>query len=1230
MAPKWTDGQLDAINASGRAIVVSAAAGSGKTAVLVEKLRRLLCDEENRVPADRIVVVTFTNDAAAQMKQRLSKAIGEELEKKPGSRWLLSQAALIPSAKISTIHSFCFNLIRENAGLAGVDSGFSVLTPDDEELITAKAAANVFEKWFSFRRKEMRMLTSFFCPGESSERRFAEIVPILREKILALPFPLHYMDTVAESYEKPAEESEMFRLYKDYIRKELSRAAGMLKVVYEEIGDYNTAFGNPCNELVAVLEREYEAVRELADGAQITDEPCHLDFELIKTIPAAVMPKGSDRKTDKTVQSALGKLRNEAIAICGKFCTVTVSNEKAAETSQPDMFFSRKHIYDDFAIHAKICRSLFDLIKDVLVEERRIKDEKNGLGFSDAEQIACSLLCSETDGIPEKTELARSLSDYYAIVMIDEFQDSTKVQELIFRMLSKDGSAEAAGTNFFAVGDVKQSIYRFRCADPGIFMENIRRSVPYADDGGDSPAYILLNRNFRSSGYTVDFVNTVFDRIMSEKHGGVDYDEDSRLVMGADIPDDFGPTEIINVGNPPKTAASKRVAPSDYYRFEAKLVAARIKKLLEMNINDDNGVRRVQPSDICILSRSAKHFHLYIAALKELGVEASGSAETSYLESAEILTLVNLLRSIDNPTLDIPLTAVLMSPMFMFTAEDMGRLGTLGTGSVYGNISALCRADEEAAFTRADADMYPAVLVQKCREFLRDFAALRRYAAAHSIAELIEYIYDSTDFMSVVSILKDSAKKKANLRLLPVFASAYDKNGTGGLSGFVRQINNMLASGKDFSGASAAVSGESAVSVKTIHASKGLEYPFVFLCGTWQEFHGERSTMRTLRDRVSFFPDCGAGFYINRRDDETGEYMGYDSFPRRAVSIALEKSSADEEMMIFYVALTRAKNKMFITRRTDSSACVNRYCIKLLETNGPKQDLAAAYGSSLADWLSAAIPDDKLSELAASGAVSIKNAEDILDDDTADEAVVQEGDAEFSEECAAEYDRLIGFSYDLTASNTSAKLTVSEIAKNHTDISERIFAVPSKTEPSPSGISAADRGTAVHAFMQYADFEKLYAARNGGVNDTVKAETERLFSLGYLNEAQTKCISSGMIGKFVSGGLFERLMNSPEIIRERKFLVKISDLNLDDDDLMVYNGTEGMLQGVADCLYRDGDGYVLLDYKTDRNVTPEILVQRYKRQLFLYARAFSMILDLPVTKAYLYSFSLGREIEIEL
>ncbi|MGN1088872.1 MAG: 3'-5' exonuclease, partial [Huintestinicola sp.] len=932
-----------------------------------------------------------------------------------------------------------------------------------------------------------------------------------------------------------------------------------------------------------------------------------------------------DGKTDTELQKSLLKIRNRTIEIYGDFCPITITNSEGfpIETNEPRHFFTLAHVAEDYRIHGEICSMLFRMMKDVFAEEKRLKGLRNGLGFNDAEQIACSLLCEKKDGRTMKSALAEELSKSFGVVMIDEFQDSTAVQELIFRMLSKDGCAEAAGTNFFAVGDIKQSIYRFRCADPSLFKADLEQSADYnsEDDRDGRSARILLSKNFRSSRNIVDTVNMVFDDIMSERTGGVQYGKSDRLIFGASLPDDMGPVEIINIGEAPK--AGSRTVNADYCRHEAALAAGRIKQLLDtQTITEDGEKRPMRPSDICILLRKTGNAEYYISALKRLGIDCCGGRENGFIDSAEIITVTDLLRAADNPSLDIPMTAVLMSPMFMFTAEDMARIRTASAGTVFSGIAAAANGTVE------DKGLYPDGFIQRCRSFYSYFLELRSFAVCRSTEELIRYIYDTTDFVSVMSVLDEDGTHKNNLRRLLTLAASYDNTSANGLSGFVRMLDSMSESGSDLKTESSAA-GANAVAIKTIHSSKGLEYPVVFLCDIWSEFHDdEPKSFRRAADNTVFCPQFGTGFHISRKDPDTGGFTSYESFPERAIRTVLSRSSSDEEMMILYVALTRAKNKLIITRRSDPSAAVRRRCAEVLRSGMGKQINSVLFGSSAEDWLDTVFCTENAEAAAGDGFVETVEAMDIPLPDAADDAS-DEGSEE--RDISEEFARLMSCGYDSGRAGLSAKLTVTELAKggrSETPTGGRFFDKP-ETD-APKGISAAERGTAVHAFMQNADMSVLRAAGEKNFADAVKKEAERMCRMGLISKRQGECISPKMIGGFVRCGLFERMADSDEIIRERKFLVKISDLCLDDSGLNVYNGTEGMLQGVADCIFREKDGYVLVDYKTDRNVTEEMLTDRYEKQLRLYAAAFSLILDAPVKKAYIYSFCLSKEIEVKI
>ncbi len=1288
MAVSWTPEQSDAINVKNRAAVVSAAAGSGKTAVLVEKLLRILSDRDDPVSADRIVVVTFTNDAAAQMKQRLCAKLAEAAEKDPENDWLVSQQSLIPSAKISTIHSFCFDMIRGNAALIGVDAGFRVLDQSEDDAISAQAAENVFDEWFSEHTEDMKRLTEFFCPDSRNEEKLAAIIPPLRKKFLALPFPKQHMEDIAAAYEHTAEflekvcedESDISAktallsdpLISYYIKSGSAKLNKYIDAAEEASENLIAEYTGIISEIELHSQSSETAYKDTTDNIQkARDIITALEADSTKTeyIRRKLMSddfyifSGNTFTPEKITLSKAFKYKvkyagsSKAETVKPDVNTDLIDTEKGRRKAALDSIkklmgrYTFSDILADYTRHGQICRLLFALMSDIFAEEKRLRAEKNALSFSDAEQLAVELLCTrDNNGNITPTPLAKELSDYFNIVMIDEFQDSTAVQELIFRMLSKGGSAIAPGTNFFAVGDVKQSIYRFRCSDPTIFLANIRESVDYADDGSTERSRIYLNRNFRSSHGVVEFVNAVFGAIMSEENGSVVYDDTAMLIEGAAIGDIYGPTEIITI--PPSVTPEDETEEdeadddtddneddklSSVDIIEAKCTAVRIKELLESEHITENGEERpVRPSDICILMRGVKKAGIYVSCLEELGISVQGPAEESYLGSREISVLINLLRCINNCTLDVPMTSVLMSPMFMFTAEDMARLRVRRTSSVYNDILL-------SASGRKDV---PEELQKRCAKFLETFGRLREYAAVHTAAELIDFIYSRTDFMAVISVYKDSAKKKANLRLLPIYAEKFDKNGSGGLSGFLRFIDSMLRNKKDFEAASAVSSVSDSVSIKTIHKSKGLEYPFVFLCRSFVKFNLRDTNGKTV---FSPFPD-GSGSSVGFRITDSGKYAVYESFPREVLSEMLKKSQRDEEMMLLYVALTRAKYKLFITRRSDDEPVTSKKTVgdrraelaALIRNNGGKYDCRDAAGECMCmeQWLDIALSlfeksDTENEKHLGECRVIFTDGKLSENEDKTDDIFVR---AQPDENRAKLFRENLADNYDRTLSVTASKLTVSEIAKKHEPKLRRFFgeAVQErKAKKAVAGISAADRGTAVHSFMQFCDIKKLAETSPESRDEAVVSEAKRLCSLGHLTAKQAECADPAIIGKFLDSDLCGRIIRSGNVMREKKFLVKIADLCidkqiLDNSGLMVYNETEGMLQGVADLIFEENGSLVLADYKTDRYVTPEELKERYSMQLYLYAKALSLIFNKPVTEACLYSFELGTAVRTEL
>lgn len=1315
---RWTDEQKMAINASGRAVLVSAAAGSGKTAVLVEKLRRLLTDSDDPVFADRIIVVTFTKDAAAQMRDKLTDSLSKLLEEdgitEEEAGRISAQISLLPSANISTIHSFCFRLIRENAGKAGVDPSFAIAPPEDEGEIVDKAVSEVFGEWIDSRRSDMTMLTEFFCGGDRSIDSLAGIVKGLREKYLSLPFPEEKMRSVAEYYREnsvkllPGE-----GVTAEYIRMAVRR----MKYAYETAqalyfylcGIRTDPPGQGCDDKTeknllanietvgddcSLLKGLYEKISREAEDIFSGNSDKFSLFEPSEIIEAG-KPK-TDKKTgavtgysDRRISSVSydndGTVTDVGEVIRGVrkiyFDSASGLYEFAhtgAKTpkGKPPMRFTSDEIKSDYRVHAEILGWLFELVIGVTERERIIKSQRNVLGYSDAEQICCSLLCRREEGKVMPSEIALAAAAGADIVMIDEFQDSTEVQELIFSMISRGGSADVPGTNFFAVGDVKQSIYRFRSAEPELFIKSLADSVPYEDNGETIPSHILLSRNFRSSRPVTEFVNRFFKTVMSEEMGGVDYGDDECLVYGRAESSDPPPVEVIDVSEDlalefaemriaeeeaEGKTASVKIKDIDRAEAEAAAVAARIRQLLR---EDPSAV----PSEFCILSRYRHYLPVYEKALKKLGIECVSGDKEDLLDTGEVLAVVNLLRAIDNPWKDVPLMNAMMSPLFMFTAEEMAQIRLFGddSASLYGRIIAAAASEESSPQLKG-----------RCSEFLSHFDRLRDHALTCTAEEMILYIYEDMDYIAVIAGTENGRKKVRYLRRLPFAAADFARRGDGSLRGFIRRIDTL---GKDGIPVTAAA-GEGAVILQTIHGSKGLEYPYVFLCG---------SSYKPRRNSGEFFFSSSAGVGLRITENlqgiwDTGgltppERLRYMSLPACTIDELSKKSELDEDMMLLYVALTRAEKRLFITR-TGSSGEIEAIAVGAAMsraagggTDIKKCDPIQSAVKNLSDIIAAGLTGFKLTENArefipGSNEICLTKAEDIiLPDESKTEADGEAGEP--ARETAADevmterIKELLTLPCEDDLSEVPAKLTVTELARRGEEIPVRppVFPVPEGfgsegaadgeeefpweysddeyagedfsekiIRPVSGHLSASDRGTAVHAFMQYADFGRLWEAED--IYAEIARELDEIADRGLLTREQAAAVDPEVIARFTQSGLFERMMKKGEFMRERKFLVKISDLGLDDEDLKVYTNTEGCLQGVADLIFRDDDGYVLCDYKTDRFVTRQSLEKRYSRQISLYAAAFSLILDAPVRETWIYAFDLygkGGAVRIDI
>ena len=885
----WTDEQLDAINARNTGIVVSAAAGSGKTSVLVERLIGVLSDTENQTPADRLIVVTFTNDAAAQMKQRLSDALSRKIAENPDNIWLCSQQSLLQTAKISTIHSFCFDLIRENIRSLDVSAGFRILDDAEEKLLRKKAVENTFEYFYEKKSDDINNLAAFFSGNGRGDENLEQHILDAYEFFMSIPYYNDWINEKINFFKKPVDTATdpFAQLYMKNIR---DAYAVILKKIDYLAKWYSDEFkvDSDC------LKKEKEYVGGAIAALDATNKSWD-DRVCIKKIGRInfTKPSANDKETrsDDEIKAIMEKMQ------------VFHKAYKEDLSAIQDNFFTSAQIQEDYAVHARMTELLLTVITRFVDELTKLKTEKNALGFSDAEQLTIRLLTQkDKDGRICRTPLAEELSDYYSMIMIDEFQDANNNQDLIFKMLSKGGTPEKGGMNLFVVGDVKQSIYRFRLANPQLFIDVINKSEQYKRESyKGTNAAIYLNKNFRSSVPVIDFVNYVFAAIMSRRNGEVEYNENEKLVQGLTYPNGDRTTEIIiipekndaedktpadtkstddtktpadtkadNVKDASKTSDDKKDSDkaSEIELDEPYVVAQEISSMLgKAKVYDKGNERPCEPKDFCILLRNKDAAKDYVKALAERGIKAHTEEPEGYLESREISVLVNLLAVIDNPMKNIPLVSVLMSPMFMVTAEEMAELA-VEREKEEKYFRVIKRVLEDKTSIKKDTSLYV-----KLERFMRIFDKLRYCAASQRLERFIRTIYDSTDFLSAVQVYSDGRQKRANLHLLLDIAESYENNSGGGITGFVRYVDMNLKKGEMLHHASTISAADNAVSIKTIHKSKGLEYPFIFLCGTIKRFNES-----DVNSNVIINSDYGISFKVHDR----ANLKRYDTFPHYA------------------------------------------------------------------------------------------------------------------------------------------------------------------------------------------------------------------------------------------------------------------------------------------------------------------------------------------------------------
>lgn len=1165
---KWTPEQKAAIESVGGSLLLSAAAGSGKTAVLVERVVRMLLDEEHPVDADRLLVVTFSNAAAKEMRQRINARLAQEQEKNPHSQHLRRQRILMERSHISTIHAFCLDLISRHTQELDIPMDFILGDDSRLKLLKEEAVSQAIETFYSADADGSFAGLVELLSGGRDDSRVTQTIYKLYDFIRSHPF---YEDWLAE---KEA-------LY----HQDVSVGETVWgKIILDYAGDAVTFCLEKNREMLAQMEGIPELIK--AYGPSFFE-----DGQNLQALGEILATRQWDECCDAVQNFTFGRLgalrgfSDDGLKAGLQFGRDQIKKILKSLAQRQFCATAQEFAEDLEDLRPKIS-TLFSLTLayDQILSAH--KTEQKILEFSDLEHFALRLLMRKEGNRYLPTSLAKQLAKEFWEVLVDEYQDTNSAQDMLFRALSRDES------NLFMVGDVKQSIYRFRQAMPEIFLEKMERYAPF--DGQHYPTKIILGKNFRSRAQVTDFVNFVFAQLMSGDVGDMEYTNEQRLIPAADYPEEASiQTEIhlIDTQESEKTAAEE----------EAIFIAQEISKLMTSGTTVwENGAERpLRFGDLCVLLRSPKNkAQIYRDAFLKVGIHSWTDNKGGFLGAREVVVMTALLRVLDNPYRDIPLLTVLMSDLYGFSPEKIAQIRLLQKqGAFFTGVQKSAQAGDE-----------------ECKNFIQQTAKLRRFAASMPVAALLTEIYAVTDYPAIVSAYPMGEYRRANLHQLCRHGEAFEKSGGRGLYPFVRFLDRLEEQNADLATASTGGAGEDRVAVMSIHRSKGLEFPYVFLCDCGKAFNKQDQ-----RERIALHPQLG--FACVRRDMEL--LKEFTTVPLEALRLENERASLSEELRVLYVALTRAKEKLYITMAGNTDRILKKAASA---GEGALSPFSVRGADSMGVWLLMCAlrhPDcGALREKVQAGKNRWVPAQTHLSVCFHTPAAFDEGTAAVEEKPAPREDPAIlkallaqsqwRYPYE-AATKIPRKLGVSAVAKNET-VNRYAF---TKTPGFLSGreLSAAQRGDALHHFMQFANYEN--SAKNPA------EELSRLQRLSFLTQSQAEVIDLKRIEKFFHSPLYQRIQAAQRVERELRFLWEF------DSRRFGYDGTDTdkiTVQGVADCVFWEDGQLVIVDYKTDVVPTAQALAERYREQLRIYKMILSESLQTPVKSCILYSFHLGQEI----
>ncbi|NEW05192.1 helicase-exonuclease AddAB subunit AddA [Paenibacillus sp. SYP-B3998] len=1323
----WTDDQWDAITLSGQNMLVAAAAGSGKTAVLVERIIRRISNEWEPIDVDRLLVATFTKAAASEMKHRIRDALEKELTKQPNSQHLRKQLALMGRASITTLHSFCLEVVQRYFSLIRLDPGFRIANETEAELLRQDLLGEMLEQYYAESEEGSafwRLVDSF--SGERNDDAIMQLIQKLYDVSRSHPWPEHWLRSTASLFGPPAWKDEQLT------DEELSVLQEALPYVAAAAApvDYSIWEKSLVRDLSLELEgaadllRQAQQLAELPGGPapyldnlrddlllvenlrETTDYPWSVLYMGFQTVEFGKLKACKGDDYDKELQEEVKELRNRAKEQVNK-----IKEELFGRTPEQ---FGR-----EIAELAPVLHTLVDLVVDFGKRYQAAKAVKGLIDFADLEHYCLQILAAP-GSTPEElypSEAALAYRKQYVEVLLDEYQDTNRVQEAIVSLI-----ANSKPGNRFMVGDVKQSIYRFRLAEPGLFLEKYKayrsnneeassQQLTSQSVGSGEGGRIDLARNFRSRIQVVDAVNFLFKQIMNETVGEIEYDKRAELVYGAgypapasdcsvemlivdrstDVPDkteafdgdsedlENNEAEYAGEGAPILMDPIQEAQELETAQLEARTIARHIRHLLGDGGTQEpfqafdkrtGGTRPVTYRDIVILLRATQQWApVIIEELKLQGIPAYADLSTGYFSATEVEVMLSLLKVIDNPYQDVPLAAVLRSPVVQLTAEELAQVRVTDKSLPFYEAVLQFVRDEE----KRDKASCSKLLLDKLTHFLKLLEQWRHEARQGSLADLIWQIYKLTGYYDFAGGLPGGMQRQANLRALYDRARQYESTSLRGLFRFLRFIERMKESGGDLGTARALGEQEDVVRIMSIHKSKGLEFPVVFVAGMAKMFN-----QRDLNDSFLLHKELGFG----PRFVDTVLRVSYPTLPSLAIKRRMKLELLAEEMRVLYVALTRAREKLYLLGTVKSlDKLLRQWGRNLSRTAWYLPDFELAKAKSYLDWVGPALlrhPDatmwrERLGISDASPEVRLlqDNSEWKLTVLTP-QSLQRDETAEFSDPVPDE-DKLeairsgqpvttggswkewlqgrLSWSYEHPdAPKQFAKTTVSELKRlseqnrltgeleYRTSDDGTLLINPSTEAFSKSSTSiwrrprfmeetkltAAEKGTVVHAVMQNLSLASMptEASINQTLDDMMNKQT--------LTLQQREVVHIPVILSFFQTDVGRRMVQAANVQREVPFSYGLPASE-------VYAGTDRsttsetvLIQGIIDCLFEDEQGLVLVDYKTDavKGSSAEELRDRYEKQITLYTRAVEHIWKRPLTGKYLYFFDGANLLEM--